>query len=121
MDKAGYLLNVRARIEIAKKCQGGKFENIGSLFEDSDEKKVKNLFEIAKILNNEYIRRDRKSKGLEVDINANYSEISYDEVLDMSMGELEAFEEGIVSAIINEKPTVEAEPSKKGKKTEKSK
>lgn len=117
MDKAGYFLNVRARIEIAKKCQDGKFENIGKLFEESDEKKIRSLWEIARILNNEHIRRDRKQKGLEVDMSVNYSEISLDDVLDMTMEEISDFESGIVAALVEEKPTVEAEPPKKGKKT----
>ena len=114
MIGTGYLFNVRARINVAKLCRGGKFENLGELFQGSDEEKVENLYKVGKILNNEFERKQRKDKGLDVDMSADYSTISLDELLDLES--LDDFETEVVNAILGEKATVEAEPSKKSKK-----
>lgn len=121
--EVNFLYTVRAQLSIAALCPDRKWKNVQSLFSDdqADEDRAKNLFEVGRILNNNYEQSKRKERGEPVDLGADYSLITFEDYLDFTPEEELEYEAEMVSAINGgSKRSVEAAPvPSKGKKNEK--
>ena len=113
-----FKFTVRAQINIAALCPDRKWKNLQQLFSDDlpDEERAKNLFEIGRIMNNNYEQSKRKERGEPVELENDYSRFSFDDYLDLSPAESAEYESELVRAInVGTKRNVEAAPPK-GKK-----
>lgn len=117
----GLKYTVRAQRDIAALCADRKFKNIGQLFSEDmpNEELIKNMFDVARILNNAFEQSTRHQKGEPVDVDADYSVITFDEFLDLDVIDEQRFETEIFATIAGgNKRAVEAQ-APKGKKNEK--
>ena len=114
MEKIGLLFTVRARINIANLTPSKAIVDLDSLLSGVPEDKfVDNVYQIARILNNEYEIDRREKQGKEVNVKENYAVITKDDIEAMTNVEFNEFYADIVGVLRGER-TVEATP-KKGK------
>lgn len=112
---------VRAQLAIAALCPEKKWKNLQQLFDDSqtDEERANNLYQVGRIMNNNYEQAKRKERGEPVELSADYSLFTFDDYLDLTAAEEAEYEAELVRAINGgSERSVEAAPPK-GKKNEK--
>ena len=116
-----FKFTVRAQLQTAALCADKKLANLSKLFagDEPDETRAKAIFEVGRIMNNCYEQAKRKERGEPVDLEADYSLITFDDFLDLEPTEESQFEREVIEAINGgHARSVEAE-APKGKKNEK--
>ena len=114
-----FKFTVRAQLQTAALCADKKLANLSKLFagDEPDETRAKALFEVGRIMNNCYEQSKRKERGEPVDLEADYSLITFDDFLDLEPTEEAQFEREVIEAINGgHQRSVEAAPPKGSKK-----
>lgn len=121
--EVGFRFTVGARQEIAALCPGQKWENFFDMFQGEEGKIVKNMYEVAHILNSYYEANRKHAGGEPVDPEADHSILERFDVYNMTDDEFVELDHTVVSTIFGDAIlSVLAEPKKddEGKKTAKS-
>lgn len=113
-----FKFTVRAQLQTAALCADKKIQNLGKLFagDAPDEERANSIFKVGQIMNNCYEQAKRKANGEPVDVDADYSLITFDDFLDLEAVDEAQFEQEVIEAINGgHKRSVETE-SPRGKK-----
>lgn len=113
---------VRAQLAIAALCPEKKWKNLQQLFDDSqtDEERANNLYQVGRIMNNNFEQCARRDRGEPYDYAADYSLFTLDDYLDLTAAEEAEYEAELIRAINGDSTrSVEAAPPKGSKKNKK--
>ena len=110
---------VRAQLAIAALCPEKKWKNLQHLFDDSqtDEERANNLYQVGRIMNNNYEQCARRDRNEPYDFTGDYSLFTFDDYLDLTAAEEAEYEAELIRAINGDSArSVEATPPKGSKK-----